>query len=53
MDIINIEKPELNRKRPEENLAILDKWLGETTEKLNFWIMQVTRELNNGNNRQD
>lgn len=41
---IHINKPILNRKTPEENLAIVDKWISETADMLNYYITQIERE---------
>lgn len=49
---IHIDKPKLNRSTSEENIAILDKWISETADKMNAFILQVNRERsNNGNNK--
>ena len=43
---IRIEKPVLNRKTAEENLAIIDRWIADTSDKLNNYISATNRELN-------
>ncbi len=51
---IKIERPILNGKTPEANLAIIDRWIADTADKLNFFIEQVNRERsNNGGNSND
>lgn len=35
---IHIERPILNRKTPEENIAVLDTWISNTADKLNYII---------------
>lgn len=42
---IRIERPTLNRKTPEENIAILDRWVADTSDKLNAFISNVNRQL--------
>lgn len=41
---IRFDKPILNRDTPEENLALVDKWIAETADKLNYVITQLNRE---------
>lgn len=41
---IRIDKPILNRATPEENLALVDKWISDTSDKLNYIITQLNRE---------
>ena len=41
---IRIEKPVLNRPTPEQNLAIVDRWIADTADKLNAFIAQVNKE---------
>lgn len=45
MVTIRIDKPKLDRKTPEENIALVDKWIAETAERLNTYIMSVNRKL--------
>lgn len=45
---IRIDRPILNRPTPEENLALVDKWISETADKLNYLIEQITKEKNDG-----
>ena len=51
---IRIERPSLNRPTAEENLALVDKWIADTSDKLNAFISQINREMegvkNAGNN---
>lgn len=39
-----IEKPILDRKTPEENIAIVDRWISDTADKLNFMLAKLERE---------
>lgn len=39
-----IDKPKLNKPTPEENIALLDKWVSETADKLNIFITQIEKE---------
>lgn len=41
---IRIDKPILNRPTPEENIALVDKWIADTADKLNIFISQVNKE---------
>lgn len=43
-----IDKPMLDRKTPEENLAIVDKWIADTADKLNYFMQQVEKEREDG-----
>lgn len=40
---IRIDRPVLNGKTPEENLAKIDKWIADTSDKLNYLIEQLER----------
>ena len=37
------DKPKLNRKTPEENIALLDKWVSDTADKLNILFGELER----------
>lgn len=39
-----IDKPILNRETPEENIALVDRWISDTADKLNLFIAQIERE---------
>lgn len=43
---IRIDKPMLNKDTPEENIAIIDRWISDTAEKLNYMIAQISKEGN-------
>lgn len=46
---IRIDRPILNRPTPEENLALVDKWISDTADKLNCLIdMLGEREAKDG-----
>ena len=42
---IRIERPALNRPTNEENLAIVDKWIADTSDKLNEFISNINRRM--------
>ena len=42
---IRIDRPPLNRPTPEENLAVVDKWIADTADKLNMFIENINREM--------
>lgn len=42
---IRIERPVLNRRTPEENIALIDRWIADTADKLNEYIEQLNREM--------
>lgn len=42
---IRIERPTLNRATPEQNIAIIDRWIADTSDKLNEFIAQVNRDM--------
>jgi len=53
---IRIERPTLDRKTPEENIALVDRWIADTSDKLNMFISDINRKLeeertNAGNNQ--
>ena len=41
---MRIDRPKLDRQTPEENLAIVDRWIAETADKLNFFIEEMNRK---------
>ena len=45
---IRIDKPMLNKDTPEENMAIVDRWIADTADKLNYIIAQLNKEKENG-----
>ncbi len=51
MEFVRIEKPKLNRDTPEENLALVDKWIADTADKLNYFVQQVLRERNDNDGK--
>jgi len=48
---LRIERPKLDRKSPEENLAIVDRWIADTADKLNIFIEEVNREKGGSNGK--
>lgn len=50
---IHIDRPTLNRASAEENLALVDKWIADTSDKLNMFISSVNRGLDNGKYSED
>ena len=38
-----IDKPKLNRNTPEENMALVDRWISDTADKLNILLREVER----------
>ena len=50
---ITIERVPLNRKNPEENIAIVDKWIADTADKLNIFISETNREIEELKERED
>lgn len=42
---IRIERPTLNRKTPEENIALVDRWIADTSDKLNAFISNINKEI--------
>lgn len=45
---IRIDRPILDKETPEENIAIVDRWIADTADKLNYYIEQLERTLRNG-----
>lgn len=41
---IRIDRPILDKKTPEENIAVVDKWIADTADKLNYFIEQINIE---------
>lgn len=48
-----INKPILNGKTPEENIAKVDTWIADTADKLNYVLTQLYRERNADGNEAD
>lgn len=48
---LRIERPKLDRKTAEENLAIVDRWIADTADKLNIFIEEVNREKGGSNGK--
>ena len=53
---IRIERPTLNRPTAEENIALVDRWIEDTSDKLNAFISNINKQLeeeraNAGNNQ--
>lgn len=44
---IHIDKPKLNKSTPQANLAVVDRWIADTADKLNAFIEQTNREMKN------
>lgn len=44
---IRIDKPVLNKPKPEENIAILNRWISDTADKLNMFIAEQNRKEGN------
>lgn len=42
---IHIERPQLNRPTEKENLAIVDRWIADTSDKLNLALEQMAAEI--------
>lgn len=38
--LIEIKKPVINRKTDRENIALIDKWIGDTADKLNAFFLK-------------
>ena len=41
---VTFEKPVLNRKTPEENIALIDKWISESTDKLKYLFHEINKQ---------
>lgn len=41
---LRIDRPKLNKQSAEENLAIVDRWIADTADKLNVFIEEVNRK---------
>lgn len=46
---IRIDRPILDRERPEENIEIIAKWIADTSDKLNFLINELNKGKDNNN----
>lgn len=47
--MINIDKPILNGKTPDENLAIVERWIHKTADTLNVYLSGIEKEIRDGN----
>lgn len=45
MSTIRIDKPRLDKPTNEQNMAILDRWIADTADKMNTFIAQTERKL--------
>lgn len=50
---IRIERPVLNRPTERENMALVDRWIADTADKLNQFISNTNREINELKERED
>lgn len=51
-DILHFERPYIdNRKTPEENMAVIDRWATELVNNLNIVLARINKELSNGETR--
>lgn len=50
---IRIERPNLNRKTQEENMALVDRWIADTADKLNAFIAETNRTIEELKERED
>ena len=50
---IRIERPVLNRPTIEENMAIVDRWIAETADKLNAYISVTNKTIQELKERED
>jgi|GEM_PF-6419768 hypothetical protein len=44
---IVFERPVLDRDTPRENIALLDTWASDVTDKLNYLVRQLQKEKDN------
>lgn len=45
---IKIDRPILDKETPEENIAIVDKWIADTADKLNYLFEEIERTIKDG-----
>lgn len=46
---VHIDRPILNKNNsPEQNIAIIDRWISDTTDKLNYLIEELNKEKEDG-----
>lgn len=43
---LHIERPELNAKSAEENIATVDTWISDTADKLNIALETINAKVN-------
>lgn len=48
---IRFDRPILNKNSPEQNIALIDTWIAQTTDKLNYIVQQYNRETEAANER--
>lgn len=48
---LHIERPELNARSAEENIATVDTWIADTSDKLNIALTALNTKVNNANNK--
>ena len=50
---IRIERPTLNRPTEKENIAIIDRWIAETADRLNAYISTTNKIIEELKERED
>ena len=50
---IRIERPTLNRPTQQENMALVDRWIADTSDKLNQYISYTNRVIEELKERED
>jgi hypothetical protein len=48
---IRFDRPILNKNSPEQNIALIDTWIAQTTDKLNYIVQQYNKEIEAANER--
>ena len=50
---IRIERPNLNRPTERENIALVDRWIADTADKLNQYISYTNRLIEELKEKED
>ena len=51
--VTRIERPSLNRRTSEENIALVDRWIADTADKLNVFISETNRMIEELKEKED
>lgn len=48
---IKFDRPILNKENPMQNIALIDTWIAQTTDRLNYMVQQYNKEQSDAGNK--